>query len=68
MAESVIATASSSSVAADATPVPALTSAQDRQRGQSGGFSFGDLFRTHPTLERRLAQLDQLEQQLGQAH
>src|SRR5580692_1672887 len=48
--------------------VPALTSAQDRQRGQSGGFSFGDLFRTHPTLERRLAQLDQLEHQLGQAH
>jgi heat shock protein HtpX len=47
--------------------VPALTSAQDRQRGQSGGFSFGDLFRTHPTLERRLAQLDQLEHQLGQA-
>ena len=46
--------------------MPALTG-QDRQRGQSGGFSFGDLFRTHPTLERRLAQLDQLEHQLGQA-
>jgi heat shock protein HtpX len=47
--------------------VPALTSAQDQQRGQGGGFSFGSLFRTHPTLERRLAQLDQLEHQLGQA-
>jgi heat shock protein HtpX len=32
-----------------------------------GGFSFGGLFRTHPTLERRLAQLEQLERQLGQA-
>ena len=47
--------------------VPALTGAQDQQRGQSGGFSFGSLFRTHPTLERRLAQLDQLEHELGQA-
>jgi heat shock protein HtpX len=47
--------------------VPALTSAQDQQRGQGGGFSFGSLFRTHPSLERRLAQLDQLEHQLGQA-
>jgi heat shock protein HtpX len=47
--------------------VPALTGAQDQQRGQGGGFSFGSLFRTHPTLERRLAQLDQLEHQLGQA-
>ena len=47
--------------------VPALTSAQDQQRGQSGSFSFGSLFRTHPTLERRLAQLDQLEHELGQA-
>jgi len=47
--------------------VPAMTSAQDQQRGQSGGFSFGSLFRTHPTLERRLAQLDQLEHELGQA-
>ena len=28
---------------------------------------FGNLFRTHPTLERRLAQLDALEHQLGQA-
>jgi heat shock protein HtpX len=32
-----------------------------------GGFSFGQLFRTHPTLERRLAQLESLEHQLGQA-
>ncbi|HWD55725.1 MAG TPA: zinc metalloprotease HtpX [Acidimicrobiales bacterium] len=36
-------------------------------QGGGGGFSFGNLFRTHPTLERRLAQLAQLEQQLGQA-
>jgi heat shock protein HtpX len=40
--------------------------AQD-QGGQGGGFSFGNLFRTHPTLERRLAQLSELERQLGQA-
>ena len=36
-------------------------------QGSGGGFSFGNLFRTHPTLERRLAQLEQLEHQLGQA-
>ena len=36
-------------------------------QGTGGGFSFGNLFRTHPTLERRLAQLDTLERQLGQA-
>jgi len=49
--------------------VPALTGpgAQDQQRQQGEGFSFGSLFRTHPTLERRLAQLDQLEHELGQA-
>ena len=35
--------------------------------GGGGGFSFGQLFRTHPTLERRLAQLESLEHQLGQA-
>jgi len=36
-------------------------------QGGGGGFSFGQLFQTHPTLERRLAQLEQLEHQLGQA-
>ena len=36
-------------------------------RATGGGFSFGNLFRTHPTLEQRLAQLDALERQLGQA-
>ena len=36
-------------------------------QGSGGGFSFGNLFRTHPTLEKRLAQLDSLERQLGQA-
>jgi heat shock protein HtpX len=50
--------------------VPAVSgqNAQDQGRGQGGGgFSFGSLFRTHPSLERRLAQLDQLEHELGQA-
>ena len=37
------------------------------QEGGGGGFSVGNLFRTHPTLEKRLAQLEQLEHQLGQA-
>jgi len=36
-------------------------------QGGGGGFSFGNLFRTHPTLEVRLAQLEKLEHQLGQA-
>src|SRR6204780_3298108 len=36
-------------------------------QGSGGGLSFGNLFRTHPTLEKRLAQLDSLERQLGQA-
>jgi len=50
-------------------PAVAGQNAQDQGRGQGGGggFSFGSLFRTHPTLERRLAQLDALEHQLGQA-
>jgi len=49
-------------------PATAAHGAQDT-RGQGGGagFSFGNLFRTHPTLEKRLAQLEQLEHQLGQA-
>jgi heat shock protein HtpX len=49
--------------------VPAVSQgAQDQGRGQGGGgFSFASLFRTHPSLERRLAQLDQLEHELGQA-
>jgi heat shock protein HtpX len=50
--------------------VPAVAGqAQDQGRGQGGGgFSFATLFRTHPTLEVRLAQLDQIEHELGQAH
>jgi heat shock protein HtpX len=49
-------------------PAVAGQGAQDRGGNQGGGgFSFGSLFRTHPTLERRLAQLDQLEHELGQA-
>jgi heat shock protein HtpX len=47
-------------------PATAAQGAQDPRGG--GGFSFGTLFRTHPTLEVRLAQLSKLEQQLGQAH
>jgi heat shock protein HtpX len=48
-------------------PAVAAQGAQDQSRGQGGGgFSFAGLFRTHPTLERRLAQLDALERQLGQ--
>jgi heat shock protein HtpX len=50
--------------------VPAVSGgAQDQGRGTNGGggFSFAGLFRTHPTLERRLAQLSQIEHELGQA-
>ena len=36
-------------------------------QGGGGGFSFGQLFQTHPSLEKRLAQLEKIEQQLGQA-
>jgi heat shock protein HtpX len=43
---------------------PAVATGGDQ--GGGGGFSFGNLFRTHPTLERRLAQLESLEHQLGQ--
>jgi heat shock protein HtpX len=47
--------------------VPAVAGqAQDQGQG-GGGFSFASLFRTHPTLQRRLAQLDQIEVELGQA-
>jgi heat shock protein HtpX len=48
-------------------PALAHQTAQDQGRGGTSGFSFGNLFRTHPTLEVRLAQLDQLERQLGQS-
>jgi heat shock protein HtpX len=50
-------------------PAVAGPGAQDQGGGQQGGggFSLGGLFRTHPTLERRLAQLDELERQLGHA-
>ncbi|HEY1826812.1 MAG TPA: zinc metalloprotease HtpX [Acidimicrobiales bacterium] len=45
-------------------PATAAHGAQDT-KGGGGGFSFGNLFRTHPTLEVRLAQLSKLEQQLN---
>jgi heat shock protein HtpX len=49
-------------------PAVAGQGAQDRGREQGGsGLSFGSLFRTHPSLERRLDQLNQLEHELGQA-
>jgi heat shock protein HtpX len=43
---------------------PAVSSGATQ--GGGGGFSFGQLFRTHPPLEKRLAQLEELEHQLGQ--
>ena len=47
---------------------PAIT--QRRGPGNQGGsgLSLSALFSTHPSLERRLAQLAELEAQLGQAH
>ena len=42
---------------------PAVT---QRPGPQGGGFSLGTLFSTHPSLERRLAQLSELEAQMGQ--
>jgi heat shock protein HtpX len=47
-------------------PATAAQGAQDPNQRGGGGFSFGNLFRTHPTLEVRLAQLSKLEQQLEQ--
>ena len=46
---------------------PAMTNRPGQQPGQ-GGFSLSSLFSTHPTLERRLAQLSQLEAELSQPH
>ena len=46
---------------------PAVANGATEGGGGGGGFSFGNLFRTHPTLEKRLAQLEALERQLGQA-
>jgi len=48
-------------------PAVSQGASQGGGAGGGGGFSFGQLFRTHPTLERRLAQLESLEHQLGQA-
>jgi heat shock protein HtpX len=42
--------------------------AQGRQNDQGGGFSIASLFSTHPSLERRLAQLSELEVELGHSH
>ena len=44
---------------------PAMTT-RPGQPGQGSGFSLSTLFSTHPTLQRRLAQLSQLEAQLSQ--
>jgi heat shock protein HtpX len=44
---------------------PAITHQPGQQPGQ-GSFSLSTLFSTHPTLERRLAQLSRLEAQMGQ--
>lgn len=43
---------------------PAVTTRPGQQSGQ--GLSLSALFSTHPTLEKRLAQLSQLEAQMGQ--
>ncbi|MGH9099352.1 MAG: M48 family metalloprotease, partial [Acidimicrobiales bacterium] len=46
-----------------------FTPAMTHRPGQAGsGFSFSALFSTHPSLERRLTQLSELEAQLGQHH
>ena len=48
---------------------PAMTHRPGQQGNQGGGFSLSSLFSTHPSLERRLAQLSELEAQLGgQSH
>jgi heat shock protein HtpX len=44
---------------------PAITHRPGQQSGQNG-MSLSALFSTHPSLERRLAQLSQLEAQMGQ--
>ncbi|HVX22974.1 MAG TPA: zinc metalloprotease HtpX [Acidimicrobiales bacterium] len=45
-----------------------FTPAIAQKPGQQAGFSFGTLFSTHPPLEKRLAQLAELETQLNQPH
>ncbi len=46
---------------------PAITQRPGPNGQPTGGFSISNLFSTHPSLERRLAQLSELEAQLGQA-
>jgi heat shock protein HtpX len=45
---------------------PAITQRKPGGQGSGSGFTLSSLFSTHPTLERRLAQLAQLEAELGQ--
>jgi heat shock protein HtpX len=47
---------------------PASVANQATQDRSSSNWSLSALFSTHPTLERRLAQLAQLEAELGQPH
>jgi heat shock protein HtpX len=47
---------------------PAATAPQPGGGGAGGSFTLSSLFSTHPTLERRLAQLAELETQLGRPH
>jgi heat shock protein HtpX len=49
------------------TPAIARRDGQGRGQGQGQGISLSTLFSTHPPLEQRLAQLAELEVQLGQA-
>jgi heat shock protein HtpX len=44
---------------------PAIAQRPGQGQGQGGGLSLSTLFSTHPTLERRLAQLAELEAELG---
>lgn len=52
------------------TPALATKGAKSSSSGGRGGtgISFGSLFSTHPSLERRLNQLAMIETQLGQSH
>ena len=47
---------------------PAMTHRPGQPGQQGGGFSLSSLFSTHPSLERRLSQLSQLEAQMNQPH
>ena len=45
---------------------PAMKLSGPRGGGQGGGKSLSAIFSTHPSLERRLAELEKIQKQLGQ--